>query len=76
MACRGTALLTFYFYRKLYAVCSFIVESLPLLRDQPSVGSEMKPPSLGRKAGYVLLGQGYLTYRGAVTDGYGGAMVE
>jgi hypothetical protein len=44
---------------------------LPLPRDQPSAGSDMKPVSEDRGCDNVLLGQDCRTPRGAVIDEYG-----
>jgi hypothetical protein len=48
---------------------------LPLLRDRPCAGSEMKLLTSYRGYDKVPLGQGYRTPRGAVIDEYG-AMME
>lgn len=44
---------------------------LPLLRDQPSIGTEIKLLTWDRWYNDVLLGQGYRTHRGAMVDEHG-----
>jgi hypothetical protein len=46
----------------------------PSLRDQSSVGSEMKPLTHDRRYDNMLLGQGYRTPHGAMIDEYGTIM--